>query len=97
MICTVAVSGFDEGRIRVHEGVREDRTELLTSHLMGVGATSSPVALTVRAWADSEFATLLDEVAGSAPAELEFGSHLGSSPDLDGARTYDRQAARFAL
>ena len=76
MICTVAVSGFDEGRIRVHEGVREDRTELLTSHLMGVGATSSPVALTVRAWADSEFATLLDEVAGSAPAELEFGSHL---------------------
>ncbi len=76
MICTVAVSGFGEGRIRIHEGVREDRTELLTSHLMGVGATSHPVALAVRAWADSEYATLLDEVAGAAPADLEFGSHL---------------------
>ena len=76
MICTVAVSGFDEGRIRIHEGVREDRTELLTSHLMGVGATSSPVALTVRAWADSEYAGLLDEVADSTPAELVFGSDL---------------------
>ena len=76
LICTVAVSGFTEGRIRIHEGVREDRTELLTAHLMGVGATSSPVALTVRAWADSEYAALLDEAAGAAPAELEFGSNL---------------------
>ena len=76
LICTVAVSGFDEGRIRIHEGVRADRTELLTSHLVGVGATSHPVALTVRAWADSEYATLLDEVAGAEPAELEFGSNL---------------------
>ncbi len=76
LICTVAVSGFDEGRIRIHEGVREDRTKLLTSHLVGVGATSHPVALTVRAWADSEYATLLDEVAESRPAELEFGSKL---------------------
>ena len=39
LICAVAVSGFEEGRIRIHEGVREDRTELLTAHLMGVGAT----------------------------------------------------------
>lgn len=76
MICTVAVDGFDDGRIRIHEGVREDRTELLTSHLLGVGATSHPVALTVRAWADSEYATLLDEVAAAAPADLEFGSDL---------------------
>ena len=76
MICTVAVDGFDDGRIRIHEGVREDRTELLTSHLLGVGATSHPVALTVRAWADSEYATMLDEVAGAAAADLEFGSDL---------------------
>ncbi len=78
MICTAAVSGFDDGRIRIHEGVREDRTELLTSHLMGVGATSHPVALTVRAWADSEYGALLDEAAGAAPPELEFGSNLVS-------------------
>ena len=76
LICTVAVSGFDEGLIRIHEGVREERTELLTAHLMGVGATSSPVALTARAWADSDFAALLDEVAEAAPADLEFGSNL---------------------
>ena len=74
MICTVAVSGFNEGLIRIHEGVREDRTELLTAHLMGVGATSSPVALTVRA--EDEFAALLNEIAGAGPAELEFGSSL---------------------
>ena len=74
MICTVAVSGFDQGRIRIHEGVREDRTELLTAHLMGVGATSSPVALTVNA--EAEFVALLDEVAEAAPAVLEFGSSL---------------------
>lgn len=75
LICTVAVSGFDEGRIRIHEGVREERTELLTAHLMGVGATSSPVALAVRAWADSEYAALLNEAA-AGPADLEFGSNL---------------------
>ncbi|MDE0160307.1 MAG: DUF1015 family protein [Acidimicrobiaceae bacterium] len=76
LICTVAVSGFEEGRIRIHEGVRKDRTELLTAHLLGVGATSHPVALAVRAWADSEYAALLDETAGAAPADLEFGSDL---------------------
>ena len=76
MICTVAVNGFDDGRILIHEGVREDRAELLTAHLTGVGATSHPVALTVRAWADSEYAALLDETAGAVPADLEFGSDL---------------------
>ena len=76
MICTAAVNGFDDGRILIHEGVREDRAELLTSHLVGVGATSHPVALAVRAWADSEYAALLDEAAGAAPADLEFGSDL---------------------
>ncbi|MXW98157.1 MAG: DUF1015 domain-containing protein [Acidimicrobiaceae bacterium] len=78
LICAVAVSGFEEGRIRIHEGVREDRTELLTAHLMGVGATSHPVALAVRAWADSEYAERLDEVAAAAPPDLEFGSNLVS-------------------
>ncbi|MXZ66462.1 MAG: DUF1015 domain-containing protein [Acidimicrobiaceae bacterium] len=76
LICTVAVSGFDEGRIRIHEGVRQDRTDLLTDHLMGVGATSHPVALAVRAWADSEYAALLDEAAHAALPDLEFGSEL---------------------
>ena len=76
LICAVAVGGFEEGRIRIHEGVRQDRTELLTAHLLGVGATSHPVALAVRAWADSEYATLLDETAGTVPADLEFGSDV---------------------
>ena len=76
LICTVAIDGFDDGRIRIHEGVREERAELLTRHLMGVGATSSPVALTVRAWADSKFVSLLDEAAATGPADLEFGSEL---------------------
>ncbi len=76
MIGTVAVRGFSDGRIRVHENVREERTALLSEHLLGVGATSSPVALAVRASADSRFPGLLDEIAGAAAAQLEFGSHL---------------------
>ncbi len=76
MICTVAVRGFDQGLIRIHEGVREERTELLSAHLLGVGATSSPVALAVRSGADSDYTSLLDEVAAAAPAELDFGSNL---------------------
>ncbi len=76
LICTASLDGFNDGRIRIHENVREDRTELLTAHLLGVGATSHPVSLTVRAWADSEYATLLDEIATTAAPHLEFGSEL---------------------
>ncbi|MCY4295183.1 MAG: DUF1015 family protein [Acidimicrobiaceae bacterium] len=76
IICTASLDGFVDGRIRIHENVREDRTELLTEHLLGVGATSHPVALTVRAWADSEYAALLDEAAAAATPDLEFGSDL---------------------
>ena len=76
MICAVAVSGLRDGRIRIHEGVREDRTDLLTAHLMGVGATSHPVALCVRAWSDSKYAELLDEATAAAAPDLEFGSQL---------------------
>ncbi len=76
LICTASLDGFNDGRIRIHENVREDRTELLTAHLLGVGATSHPVALTVRAWADSEYVILLDEITTAAAPDLEFGSEL---------------------
>ena len=74
LICTVPVSGYCNDRIRIHEGVRDDRAELLTSHLLGVGASSSPASLTVRE--APEFEELLDAVTDNAAAELTFGSDL---------------------
>ncbi|MXW41810.1 MAG: DUF1015 domain-containing protein [Acidimicrobiia bacterium] len=72
LVCTVAVAGFEDGRIRVHENVHNERADLLKNHLLGVGATSSPVAMTIRSSDD-----LLDElqnITSNKPAELEFGS-----------------------
>ena len=48
VICTAAVRGLSDGRIRLHENVRDAHTELLAAHLMGVGTSSNPVALTVK-------------------------------------------------
>lgn len=72
VLCTVPVAGFAQNRIRIHENVQAERTELLTAHILGVGATSNPVSLTVRESAALESA--LEEVTSAAPAELEFGS-----------------------
>ena len=72
LICTVPVRSFAERRIRIHENVQEERTELLTAHLLGVGATSNPVALTVPDRPD--IVDAMDEITEAAPAELEFGS-----------------------
>ncbi len=72
VVCTVPVGGFDDGRIRIHERVHDERAALLTSHLQGVGATSSPIAMAVRSSAD--LYQLLFDIASAAPADLEFGS-----------------------
>lgn len=44
----IALQGFSDGRIRPHERVRPQRTELLADHLHQVGINSSPVALGYR-------------------------------------------------
>ena len=72
VVCTVPVRGFDEGRIRIHERVHDERADLLTTHLQGVGATSSPVAMAVRS--TSELYNQLFDITSAAPADLEFGS-----------------------
>ena len=72
VVCTVPVQGFDDGRIRIHENVHGERAELLTAHLQGVGATSSPVAMAVRS--TSELYNQLFDITSTAPADLEFGS-----------------------
>ena len=72
VVCTVPVRGFDDGRIRIHENVHGDRADLLTAHLQGVGASSSPVAMAVRA--SSELNRQLKDITSALPAELEFGS-----------------------
>ncbi len=72
VVCTVPVLGFDDGRIRIHENVHDDRANLLTSHLQGVGATSSPVAMAVRS--SAELYRQMMDITSTAPAELEFGS-----------------------
>ena len=72
VVCTVPVRGFGDGRIRIHENVHDDRATLLTSHLQGVGATSSPVAMAVRS--SAELYRQMMDITSAAPAELEFGS-----------------------
>ena len=72
IVGTVPLSGFADRSIRVHENVRDDRTELLTRHLLGVGATSTPVAMTLRAPDGLEEA--MAAVAAARPPDLEFGS-----------------------
>ncbi len=72
VVCTVPVRGFADGRIRIHENVHDGRADLLTAHLLGVGATSSPVAMAVRSSVGLQ--AVLAEVASTVPAELEFGS-----------------------
>ena len=72
VVCTVPVRGFDDGRIRIHENVHDERADLLTTHLRGVGATSSPVAMAVRS--SSELYNQLFDITSAAPADLEFGS-----------------------
>ena len=72
IVGTVPLSGFADRSIRVHENVRDDRTELLTRHLLGIGATSTPVAMTLRAPDGLEEA--MAEIVAAAPPDLEFGS-----------------------
>lgn len=72
VVCTVPVQGFEDGRIRIHENVHDERADLLTAHLQGVGATSSPVAMAVRTTA-ALYSQLFD-ITSAAPADLEFGS-----------------------
>jgi len=72
VVCTVPVQGFEDGRIRIHENVHDERADLLTAHLQGVGATSSPVAMAVRSSAD--LYNQLFDITAAAPADLEFGS-----------------------
>lgn len=72
VVCTVPVRGFADCRIRIHENVHDERAALLTAHLQGVGATSSPVAMAVRS--SSELSGLLHEITATVLADLEFGS-----------------------
>ncbi|WP_419917990.1 DUF1015 family protein [Candidatus Poriferisocius sp.] len=72
VVGTVPVRGFADGRIRIHENVHDERADLLTTHLLGVGATSSPVAMTVRS--STELEEVLFEVTSTVAADLEFGS-----------------------
>ena len=84
VVCTVSVRGFADGRIRIHENVHDERADLLTAHLRGVGATSSPVAMAVRF--SHELAAVLHEITTTVPADLEFGSttvrhHIWTVPE----------------
>lgn len=48
IVCEASVRDYAEGRIKAHEQIRGARAELLGQHLLGVGYSSSPIALTFR-------------------------------------------------
>lgn len=72
VVGTVPVSGFSDGSIRTHENVQDDRVDLISRHLRGVGATSSPVALTFDS--PEKLMKLLDLITAAQQPDLEFGS-----------------------
>jgi uncharacterized protein (DUF1015 family) len=76
VVGTIPVSALSDGRVRVHENVRPDRTALLTRHLMEVGATSSPIALTFRN--EPAYSTLVGELTTGPPAL----DHLARDSDV---------------
>ncbi len=61
----VPVTGFTDGRIRLHENTRPERRLLLSRHFEVVGAQSSPIAVTFRHRPD--VAELLGRVVGRRP------------------------------
>lgn len=66
IVGTMPVSALSDGRVRIHENVRPDRTTLLTRHIIEVGATSSPIALTFRS--GHAYSNLVDELTTGEPA-----------------------------
>lgn len=48
VVAEAAVADYVDGQILAHEQIREARAELLADHMVGVGHTSSPIALTFR-------------------------------------------------
>lgn len=59
------VDAFADGRIRKHEGFRPERATLLAQHMLSIGGTSSPIALSFRSWGD--FDARLDALAAGEP------------------------------
>lgn len=48
LVCDVPVEAYQQSEIRIHEQIRAVRAELLAEHLVGIGHSSSPIALTVQ-------------------------------------------------
>jgi len=65
LVCDVPVDAYARDEIRIHEQIRAARAELLAEHLVGVGHSSSPIALTVRS--TERRAALFAEVSAADP------------------------------
>lgn len=69
LVCDVPVDAYERGEIRIHEQIRAARSELLAEHLVGIGHSSSPIALTVRS--TDRLAALYESARLAEPA-IEF-------------------------
>ena len=76
VVGTMPNSALRDGRIRIHENVRPDRTTLLTRHIIEVGATSSPIALTFRS--GPNYSALIGELTTGEPVL----DHLARDSDV---------------
>jgi len=65
IVCEASVTDYAEGSIKAHEQIRGARAELLGQHLLGVGHSSSPIALTFRS--DQTVKALIREGRKSDP------------------------------
>ncbi|MEL7206847.1 MAG: DUF1015 family protein [Actinomycetota bacterium] len=71
----VPVDAFADGRIRKHEDFRPERALLLANHLRQTGGTSSPIALSFRAW--PEVCTMMADLATATPILEHRRAHIG--------------------
>jgi len=69
LVCDVPVEAYERAEIRIHEQIRAVRAELLAEHLVGVGHSSSPIALTVRS---SDHLSALYATAREATPVIDF-------------------------
>ncbi len=69
LVCGVATADYDDGVVRIHEGINPERARQLARHLETVGAQSSPIVLAQDGLGSMSAAI---ESATAGPALLDF-------------------------
>lgn len=75
IVCGVDVDDYDQGRVKIHEQIREARSEHLATHLEGLRVQSSPIALAHRP--NETIADLIASRMAARPPDVDFTASDG--------------------